>query len=104
MSILTASEGVADCILLSSEGDNDLAVSKHKLHSMEDFKQDIKYPLCSLQGFTTSFADGDSEKPNMQVHFNTDSVFLFATTQPLDTFAVTFANSSLDLFIKPTNV
>ncbi len=42
---------------------------------MKDFEQDIKYPLCLLQGFTTSFADGDSEKLNTQIHFNTDSVF-----------------------------
>jgi hypothetical protein len=42
---------------------------------MEDFEQDIKYHLCLLQGFTTSFADGDSEKLNTQIHFNTDSVF-----------------------------
>jgi hypothetical protein len=74
-SILTASNGVADCISLSSKGDNDLDISKHKLHSMEDFEQDIKYPLCLLQGFTTSFADGNSEKLNTQIHFDTDSVF-----------------------------
>jgi hypothetical protein len=30
--------------------------------------------------------------------------FLFATSQPVDTFAMAFANSSLDLFSKPTNV
>jgi hypothetical protein len=35
----------------------------------------IKYPLCLLQGFTTSFADGDSEKLNTQIHFDMDSVF-----------------------------
>jgi hypothetical protein len=75
MGILTTSEGVADCISLSSKEFNDLGVSKHTLHSMEDFEQDIKYPLCLLQGFTTSFADGDSEKLNTQIHFNTDSVF-----------------------------
>jgi hypothetical protein len=74
-SILTASEVVADCISLSSEWENDWGASKHKLHSMKDFEQDIKYPLCLLQGFTTSFADGDSEKLNTQIHFNTDSVF-----------------------------
>jgi hypothetical protein len=71
-SILTASKGLADCISLSSKGDNDLGVSKHKFYSMEDFEQDIKYPLCLLQGFTTSFADGDSETLNMHIHFNMD--------------------------------
>jgi hypothetical protein len=74
-SILTASEGVADCTSLSSKGDNDLCVSKHKLCSMENFEQDIKYPLCLLQGFTTSFADGNLEKLNKQSHLDTESVF-----------------------------
>jgi hypothetical protein len=32
-------------------------------------------PFCLLQGFTTSFADGDLEKLNTQIHFDTDSVF-----------------------------
>ena len=30
---------------------------------------------CSLHGFTTSFADVDSEQLNTQTHFDTDSVF-----------------------------
>jgi hypothetical protein len=30
---------------------------------------------CSLYGFTTSFADVDSEQLNTQTHFDTDSVF-----------------------------
>jgi hypothetical protein len=45
-------------------------------NGIEDFEQDIKYPFCLLQGFTTSFADGDSEKLNMQIHFDTDSDFV----------------------------
>jgi hypothetical protein len=73
--ILTASKGVADCISLSSKGGNALGISKRKIHSMKDFEQDIKYPLCLLQGFTTSLADSSSEKLNMQIHFDTDSVF-----------------------------
>jgi hypothetical protein len=64
-----------DCISLSSKGDNDLGIFKHTIHSMEDFEQDIKYPLCLFQRFTTSFADGDSEKLNTQIHSDTDSVF-----------------------------
>ncbi len=46
---------------------------------MEDFASDTKCPLelglGLLQGFTTSFADVDAEKLNMQIHFDTDSVF-----------------------------
>jgi hypothetical protein len=42
---------------------------------MEDLKLDINYPLGLFQGITTSFADGDLEKLNTQIHFNTDSVF-----------------------------
>jgi hypothetical protein len=30
---------------------------------------------CSLHGFTTSFADVNSEQLNTQTHFDTDSVF-----------------------------
>jgi hypothetical protein len=41
---------------------------------MKDFEWDIN-PLGLLQGFTTSFADGDLEKLNTQIHFDTDSVF-----------------------------
>jgi hypothetical protein len=71
--LITASEGVADCILPSSKGDDDeLTASEHTTYLMEDLKRDIKYPLGLLQGFTTSFADGDLEKLNMQIHFNTN--------------------------------
>jgi hypothetical protein len=68
-----SSEGVADCILLSSKGDD--TDSDTVLYSTEDFERDIKYPLSSLHRFTSSFADGDSEKLNTQIHFDTDSVF-----------------------------
>jgi hypothetical protein len=100
MGILTTFDGVADCTSLSSKGDT--GITKHTLHSMEDFKQDIKYPLCLLQGFTISFADGDSENSTCKFTSHGLSIFLFATTQSLETFAKTFANSSLyllDLFI-----
>jgi hypothetical protein len=66
--IISSSEGVADCISLSSEGD-DTSISS------DDVEQDIKYPLGSLHSFTSSFADGDMEQLNSQVHFDTDSVF-----------------------------
>jgi hypothetical protein len=42
---------------------------------MGDLEQDIQQPISSFQGFTTSFADGDSEKCSTQVHFDTDSIF-----------------------------
>jgi hypothetical protein len=99
--MLTVSKGVAGCISLSSKGDNDLGISKHKLHSMEVFEQDIKYSLCLLQGFTTSAIQKNSTH---KFTLTQTQYFLFAATQPLDTFEIIFANSSLDLFIKPTNV
>ncbi len=53
-SFIPASKGV-EPFVCSSEGDNKFAKSLH--------------------GFTSSFADGDSEKLNAQVHFNPDSIF-----------------------------
>ncbi len=44
-------------------------------YTLENIEQDIKYPLGSLYGFESSFANGDSEKLNTQIHFNTDSIF-----------------------------
>jgi hypothetical protein len=70
---MPSSKGVADCILLSSKGDD--TDSDTVLYSTEDFERDIKYPLASLHRFTSSFADGDSEKLNTQIHFNMGSVF-----------------------------
>jgi hypothetical protein len=49
--ISSASEGVGDSFLLPSVGE------------------------CNPKGFATSFADADSENMNMQVHFDTDSIF-----------------------------
>jgi hypothetical protein len=45
------------------------------LPSKGDLEQDIQQPISSFQGFTTSFADGNSEKLNSQVHFDTYSIF-----------------------------
>jgi hypothetical protein len=74
--IITASEGIADCILpFSGVDDDELTASEHMTYSMKDFKRDIKKPLSLLQRFTTSFADGDSEKLNTQIDFDTDLVF-----------------------------
>ena len=53
-SFIPASKGV-EPFVCSSKGDNKFAKSLH--------------------GFTSSFADGDSEKLNAQVHFNPDSIF-----------------------------
>ncbi len=70
---MSSFEGVADCISPSSKGDNtDLDTASYTL---EDSERDIRYPFSSLHVFTTSFADGNSEKPNTQIHFDTDSVF-----------------------------
>jgi hypothetical protein len=71
--IIPFSEGVTDCISLSSKGDDiDFDTASY---SAEDFECDIEYPLCSLHGFTSFFADGDLEMLNTQIHFDTDSVF-----------------------------
>jgi hypothetical protein len=43
-------------------------------YSMKDFERDLNL-LGLLQGFTTSFANGNLEKLNTQIHFNTDLVF-----------------------------
>jgi hypothetical protein len=72
MTFILPSEGVADCISLFSEGDHNKDGASYTL---EDSEQDIKYPLGSLRGFTSSFMDGDLEKLNTQIHFDTDSVF-----------------------------
>jgi hypothetical protein len=60
MSIFTPSKGVSDSILLPSMG---------------DLEQDIQQPISLFQEFTTSFADGKSEKLNTKVHFDTDLIF-----------------------------
>ena len=52
MTFMLSSEGVADCTSSIPEGDNN-----------------------SIHGFTSSFTDGDLEKMNTQIHFDTDSVF-----------------------------
>ncbi len=103
-SISTASEGVADCISLSSKGDNDLGISKHKLHSMEDFEEDINTLFACFKDSLLHLLMAIQKNSTRKFTSTRTQYFLFATTQPLDRFAMTFANSSLDLFIKPTNV
>ena len=61
MTFMSSSEGVADCISLASEGGDTVS------YITKDFS--------SLHGFTSSFADGDTEKLNTQIHFDTDSIF-----------------------------
>ncbi len=68
----TASKG-ATSITPCSEGDN--TDSESASCFSDDYHEDIKYPLGFLNGFTSSFADGDSEQLNAQVHFDTNSVF-----------------------------
>ena len=70
---MSSSEGVSDCISLSSEGESNYLDAAS--YTLEDFEWDIQYPLSSLYGFTSSFTDGNSEKLNTQIHFDTDLVF-----------------------------
>ena len=70
---MSSSKGVADCISLSSKGDSNY--SNAASYTLEKIEQDIKYPLGSLHGFASSFVDGNLEKLNTQIHFNTDSIF-----------------------------
>ncbi len=73
-----------DCILPSFEGDgNKVTAFEHTIYLMKDFEWNIN-PLGLLQGFTTSFADGDLEKLNTQIHFNTDSVFFVCDNSTTD--------------------
>ncbi len=68
----TASEG-ATSITPCSKGDN--TDSESASWFSDDYHEDIKYLLGFLNGFTSSFADGDLEQLNVQVHFDTNSVF-----------------------------
>ncbi len=76
-----ASNRVADCILLPSKGDDNFNCwsmhykGDYLFHSKGGYDQDLQHSLDSLSGYTTSFADADSEKINTQIHFNTDSIF-----------------------------
>ena len=53
-------------------------------------------------GFTTSFADVDTEKLNTQIHFDTDSSFFICDNSTLATYATTFGNLSQVVFDKQT--
>jgi hypothetical protein len=68
----TASEG-ATSNTPCSEGDN--TDSESASYFSDDYHKDIKYPLGFLNGFMSSFADGNSEQLNAQVYFDTNSVF-----------------------------
>ena len=76
-----ASKGVADCISLPSEGDDNFNCQSmhykgdYSFHSEGDYDHDLQHSLYLLSGYTTSFADADSEKINTQIHFDTDSIF-----------------------------
>jgi hypothetical protein len=76
-----ASEGVADCISLPSEGDDNFNCQSmhcegdYSFHSKGEYNHDLQHSLHLLSGYTTSFADANSEKIDTQIHFNTDSNF-----------------------------
>ena len=70
---MSSSEGVVDCMLLSSEGNSNY--SDAESYTLKNIERDIKYPLGSLHGFASSFADSDSDKLNTQIHFDTDLIF-----------------------------
>jgi hypothetical protein len=92
------SEGVADCISLSSEGDDTAS------YTTKESERDTQCNFGSLHGFTSSFADGDTEKLNTQIHFDIDSVFFVCDNSTTVTSATTFESLFLELFIKQTKV
>jgi len=53
-------------------------------------------------GFTTSYADVDTEKLNTQIHFDTESSFFICDNSTLATYATTFGNLSQVVFNKQT--
>jgi hypothetical protein len=62
-------------MLGTSEGANN-AINKEdstSIFGVSEGANDLS--SCSLYGFTTSFAEVDSEQLNTQTHFDTDSVF-----------------------------
>jgi hypothetical protein len=72
MIFISPSKEVANCISLFSKRDRN---SDGASYTLEDSEQDIKYPLSSLHGVTSSFMDGALEKLNTQINFDTDLVF-----------------------------
>jgi hypothetical protein len=75
-----ASEGIVDCTSISFKGDDIFSCSTHSeadysLNFEREYNHDLLNSLEPLSGFTTSFADADSEKMNTQIHFDTDSIF-----------------------------
>ncbi len=76
-----ASKGVLNCISLSSKGDENFnyrsmhSKGDYSFHSEGEYNHNFQHSLDFLSGYTTSFADADSEKINTQIHFNTDSIF-----------------------------
>jgi hypothetical protein len=47
----------------------------YSFHSKGEYDHNLQHSLDLLSGYTTSFADADSEKINTQIHFDTDSIF-----------------------------
>jgi hypothetical protein len=78
-----------------------------KLFPFKDMTQDFACSFITRYigqanafGFTTSFADVNSEQLNTHVHFDTDSVFFVCVTQPLAMYVMTFRNLSRVAFNK----
>jgi hypothetical protein len=76
-----ASEGATNCISLpSKEDDNFNCQSMHyegdySFHSEGVYDHNLQHSLDLLSGYTTSFADADSERIKTQIYFDTDSIF-----------------------------
>jgi hypothetical protein len=87
--ILTTSKGVADCISLSSKGDNDFGVSKHTLHSMEDFKQDINTLFACFKDSLLHLLMRIQKSSTCNFTLTQTQYVLIVTTQSLVTFAMT---------------
>jgi hypothetical protein len=103
-----ASEGVADCISLSSKGDDNFncrsmhSKGDYSLHSKGEYNHDLQHSLDLLSGYTTSFADADSEKINTQIHFDTDSIFFVCDNSTTEHICNHIKKSFPVLFDNPT--
>ncbi len=101
--IVTASEGVADCILPFSKGDNnELTASEHTTYSMKDFEWDIKTLSACFKDLLLCLWMVIWKYWTHRFTSIRTRYFLFVTTQLLATFATIVENLSLDLFVKPT--
>ncbi len=76
-----AYNGVADCISLPSEGDDNFNWQSmhykgdYSFHSKGEYDHNLQHSLNLLSGYTPSFADADSEKIITHIHLDTNSIF-----------------------------